>query len=711
MTTAWGRFVLGIAMGLQGHGQPSSATQVARTDTVRAQLLDTSTTDGRRLRRQAKLLDKLHLVTGVQLDQHADLIPHFIDHYTGLGIVSRRIHLVLHSTSEERAERMKHVLIQAGAAKPWTWVGEFKPGGMWRRRVRLQEARLNFSDWVLVPDIDELQVYPNGLAATVDAAAKRGADWLSGALFDDAQPNANDAKALFYRASIIPNRDFTGIDADRTADAATTMAEERGYDLKAPTNSRVERLARAAEHRLLKLSAEDLERDEETSSLPERARLTHAVKLARWDAEAEAMGMSDPSTAVALREKPADVVAALRPVSKQEAQVFAAPGWRVTQLTPGGFGSAWHSHSYYDIHSVDPDSNYAAAVRSTMPTRRNLATDTIEVGVVDLHRGGFEPLGTSNAWSWQQGPMAQFTPAGDLIWNDLEDDHHVARVSPKGTSAIRTYDRPAYAVTPDGQGFLSVCMARLYRVRPAYGYAGGTEARPDHPAPRDEGLWYVDFATGKSRLVLSIANAVAAVIRTMTKEEQFTFRRGDFVYWMNHVKISPNGKRFTLKLRWREPGKPFDGASITCNIDGSDLRVLSRATSHVMWYGDDHLFWWDLRGKQVVLGADIPFEDGVPPQPLAPGVFDLNPHARLVPGTSDKMFFDEPYRSTVKLFIVDLKTKDVESIAQFGGHLPPGGPFRCDLHPVPTPDGQRVLVTSLASGSRQLWIAERDAPV
>ncbi|WP_147126810.1 hypothetical protein [Shimia ponticola] len=695
-------------MSVQGVGGSAGSTSIVQDEVVRAQLLDTSTTDGRRLRRQAKLLDKLHLVSGVQLDQDADLIPHFIDHYTGLGVVSRRIHLVLHSASEERAERMKHVLIQAGAAKPWTWVGDFKPGGMWRRRVRLQAARLKFSDWVLVPEIDELQVYPNGLATTVDAAAKRGADWLSGALFDDALSKSNAAKALFFRASVIPNRDFTGIDAERTAAAAIETAQDRGYDLNDPTNSRVERLARAAKYRLLTLSAEDLERDAEASTLPERARLTHAVKLARWDAEAEAMGLSDPSRAVAVQDKPSDVVAALRQVSKQEAQVFAAPGWRVTQLTPGGFGAAWHSHSYYDIHSIDPDSKFAAAIRSTMPMRRNLATDTVEVGVVDLHRGGFEPLGTSNAWSWQQGPMAQFTPAGDLIWNDLEDARHVVRLSLLGTSAIRTYDRPAYAVTPDGQGYLSVCMARLYRVRPAYGYAGGTEACPDHPAPQDDGLWYVDFATGASRLVLPTAQAVAAVMRTMTKEEQFAFRRGTFVYWMNHVKISPNGKRFTLKLRWREPGKPFDGASITCNLDGSDLRVLSRATSHVMWYGDDHLFWWDLRGKQVVLGADIPFEEGIPPQPLAPGVFDLNPHARLVPGTLDQMFFDEPYNSTVKLFMVDLRTKAVESIAQFGGHLPPGGPFRCDLHPVPTPDGQRVLVTSLASGSRQLWIAERD---
>ncbi|MEM1301903.1 MAG: hypothetical protein AAGH17_04905 [Pseudomonadota bacterium] len=696
-------------------GAVSGSTAIAQTDVVRAQLLDTSTTDGRRMRRQAKLLDKLHLVTGVELDQHADLIPHFIDHYTSLGIVSRRIHFVLHSTSEDRAERMKHVLIQAGAAKPWTWVGDFKPGGMWRRRVRLQDARLNFADWVLVPEIDELQVYPLGLATTVDAAARLGADWLGGAVHDDADPDATQAKALFYRASIVPNRDFSGIDAVRTAEVATALADERGYDLADITNSRVERLARAAERRLITLSADDLdqaeERDPATVALPDRARLTHAVKLARWDAEAEAMGMADPSTAVALREKPADVVASLRNVSRQEAQVYAAPGWRLTQLTPGGFGSAWHSHSYYDIHSVDPDGTLAAAVRSTMPTRRNLASDTIEVGTVDLRRGGFEPLGTSNAWSWQQGPMAQFTATGDMIWNDLEDGHHVARLVARGTSATRTYDRPAYALTQDGLGYLSVCMARLYRVRPAYGYAGGTEARESHPAPPDEGLWYVDFATGQSRLVLSIAQAVQTVMQTMTSEERFAFRRGDFIYWMNHVKISPSGKRFTLKLRWREPGKPFDGASITCNLDGSDLRVLSRATSHVMWYGDDHLFWWDLRGKQVVLGADIPFEDGIAPQPLAPGVFDLNPHARLVPGSAHKMFFDEPYRSTVKLFVVDLKTREVEDIGQFGGHLPPGGPFRCDLHPVPTPDGQRVLVTSLASGSRQLWIAERDAPL
>lgn len=139
----------------------------------------------------------------------------------------------------------------------------------------------------------------------------------------------------------------------------------------------------------------------------------------------------------------------------------------------------------------------------------------------------------------------------------------------------------------------------------------------------------------------------------------------------------------------------MDGAKSNCNLDGSHLRVLSRVMSHVMWFDEAHLSWWDSRGKQAVLGAGIPFENGVAPQPLAPGV-------------PNKMFYDTPYRSIAKLFTLGIKTNEVEDIGQFGGHMPRGGPFRCDLHPVPTPDGQSALVTTLASASRQLWIAERD---
>ena len=65
-----------------------------------------------------------------------------------------------------------------------------------------------------------------------------------------------------------------------------------------------------------------------------------------------------------------------------------------------------------------------------------------------------------------------------------------------------------------------------------------------------------------------------------------TLRKAPPQYWMNHVKFAPDGARFTVKLRWRDPGtnwSDMQGVSLTIASDGTDIRVLSRGTSHVMW--------------------------------------------------------------------------------------------------------------------------------
>ena len=38
---------------------------------------------------------------------------------------------------------------------------------------------------------------------------------------------------------------------------------------------------------------------------------------------------------------------------------------------------------------------------------------------------------------------------------------------------------------------------------------------------------------------------------------------------------------------------------------------------------------------------------------------------------------------------------------------PKSGPFRCDLHPNPSPDGRKVVVTSLDDGGRQMYLLAR----
>jgi hypothetical protein len=385
--------------------------------------------------------------------------------------------------------------------------------------------------------------------------------------------------------------------------------------------------------------------------------------------------------------------------------------WRQRQLTHGGPDGPFHSHSYYDIHVFDDASRRIAAHRMDFAGRWMTPEDRIVVGHVDAEGGGFTPVGESTAWSWQQGPMAQWIPGTrKLVWNDREGGDFVARVHDSEAGGTATLPRAVYAVAPDGRAALSLDMARLDTVRPGYGYVGG-HAGVLQRRPRENGIWRLDPATGESTLILSLHRAVGFLMERMGWRERAWHLVRQYVYWFNHAKISPDGRRFTVKLRFRSRNLKRGwndrmGVSLTCGMDGSDLRLLARGTSHVIWEDSETLYYWGRGGLQRVADRS---PEGAPLGPLAPDLIRANVHIRHFAGAPDQYVFDTPYSEEIDLMTWTAGDSAAQRIARFVGHTPVRGPFRCDLHPVPSPDGRRIVVTSLQGGGRQIHLLEREA--
>lgn len=385
--------------------------------------------------------------------------------------------------------------------------------------------------------------------------------------------------------------------------------------------------------------------------------------------------------------------------------------WQRRKLTHGTRSRRYHAHSYYDIPVFDDDSRFIAAHETYFSERDPAPEDEIAVGIVDCDSDdGFQPLGRTTAWSWQQGPMAQWRPGSRILhWNDRADGQFITRLYDLDRGFLAPLSRPSYAISPDGRFLLSLNMARLDTLRPGYGYAiDDRAARTLSRMPADEGVWHVDPVTDESRLLLSLERAVACLHTALSPAEQHQHKKNRYHYWFNHAKIAPDGQRFTVKLRFKTldgSWSDIQGVSLTCGVDGHDVRLLARATSHVIWKGSDRLFMWQQSGFYLY-ADDAPRGRRI--RQIGAGLVEANAHLRYLPGTEDRFVFDTPYRDDIDLYVHDEVLEDTTWITRFSRHRPRNGPYRCDTHPCPSPDGRRIAVTSVEDGGRQLYLLERD---
>ena len=135
--------------------------------------------------------------------------------------------------------------------------------------------------------------------------------------------------------------------------------------------------------------------------------------------------------------------------------------------------------------------------------------------------------------------------------------------------------------------------------------------------------------------VLEVTLVDDATIAGIPARAALSHLRRRYHYWFNHAKLSPDGTRFTVKLRFRLRGGGWTesmGVSLTCGMDGTDLALLAPAASHVIWLDDTRLYFWQQ-------GAVRLYEDARPGRELG----------LIAPGT-----IDAGYRGEVQVLLVNL---------------------------------------------------------
>ncbi|MCD6394040.1 MAG: hypothetical protein J7M40_11095, partial [Planctomycetes bacterium] len=198
--------------------------------------------------------------------------------------------------------------------------------------------------------------------------------------------------------------------------------------------------------------------------------------------------------------------------------------------------------SYYGINSWSADQRYVTVLETPIKYRLPTENDPATLGLVDLETKEFIPLTETRAWNFQQGCMAHWLgtfPNSRIIYNDMVDGKFVSIIMDVHTKRkIKTIPWPVAAVSPNGKEAVSINFSRLRTTRKAYGYGGdGQDARLSVQFPKDDGLFLVDLATGKAKLLVSIDDVKNQVPQVPEKGiEYFNHvlfsREGGKIFWL-----------------------------------------------------------------------------------------------------------------------------------------------------------------------------------
>lgn len=370
---------------------------------------------------------------------------------------------------------------------------------------------------------------------------------------------------------------------------------------------------------------------------------------------------------------------------------------------PLTFGPRHHFFGYYDKSPWNASQSKMLAHEAAFNDRAPGPDDSLTVGFIHLADKRFEPLAETRAWNWQQGAMMQWHPADRerlFVHNDRRDGRFVGIVRDLSGAEIRAYDRPIYALMPDGKTAHSINFARLATLRPGYGYAGLSDPFANEAHPCEDGLWQIDLASGESRLAVSLDT----LARRDPKPSM-----ADGMHYLNHIQPSRNGRWIAFFHIWTVGERGWEVRLYVCRPDGTELRCVldSGKVSHYDWQGDDAILVWanhpetgkphflhvTLDGAISVLGTETLKEDG---------------HCTFSPDGHWVLNDTYPDRFDMRtLMLVKWPEGTRIDIARL--HSPKSkwwGEIRCDLHPRWSPDGKQICIDSVHENTRQMFVID-----
>lgn len=366
---------------------------------------------------------------------------------------------------------------------------------------------------------------------------------------------------------------------------------------------------------------------------------------------------------------------------------------------------------YYDKSPWNATGRYMLCMKAKDTWSEPDPIGEAEIMLFDLNlnpsdKGYCTKLATTHTWNVQQGCMAQWLGpdfTSKILYNDLREGKYCSVILDVVSKEERVLPMPVYTVSADGKTALSLDFSRLHSLRLGYGYAALPEKTKGVALPDETCIWKMNIETAEVAPLLKYTDFAKFQPRPEMQEE-------GSVHKVNHLMLSPNGKRFMVLYRWFCGQRKYTRL-ITCNVDGSDMYVLSDddMVSHCYWKNDNEILAFE-RKKEHGPGYYLMKDKTQECQYLWPQLSN-DGHPSYCPTDNSLVVFDTyPSRSRVQELKLcrdtDIEGKDLKVIARMFSPFKYDNDTRCDLHPRWSRDGKKVCFDSVFEGHRGLYVVE-----
>lgn len=362
---------------------------------------------------------------------------------------------------------------------------------------------------------------------------------------------------------------------------------------------------------------------------------------------------------------------------------------------------------YYDKSPWDASGRYMLCLRANNTWSDVSPKEIADIILIDTDKSMSDParvkkIAETRSWNVQQGCMLQWLGSDydkKIIFNDFRNNKYCSVILEVSTGKETIIGAPVYSVSADGKFALTLDFSRLYSLRPGYGYYNETEKTKDVALPDATAVWTVDLVSQEVKPLLKYNNFASFEPR---KEMQVE----NSVHKVNHIMLSPNGKRFMILYRWFNGSRKYTRL-ITCNVDGTEMYVLSDddMVSHCYWKNDEEIIAFENKhgtGTGYYLMKDKTREyKHLWKQITNDGHPSYSPDGQYV--------LIDSYPNKAR--IADIKIlKDtnnyMQSVAKVFAPFKYDNDTRCDLHPRWNREGNKVCFDSVYEGRRGLYMVD-----